>query len=135
MKKKIRKFLICRFQKGEPSDCQKVLFENVTREDADKSVNLLIKYLFNYGFYKFGIEVTFIMMITLISFRQDAVSIVYIIWFFMIRRIRRRTKKIIWPIFQYFVTLTTIAQYAIMLNLPSFLYSGEFQYTTDIRKI
>lgn len=121
-----------RFQKGEPSDQQKILFENVTREDADKSVSLLIKYLFNYGFYKFGIEMTLIMLVTLISFRKDTMSIVYIFWFCMICGVRRRTKKFIWPIFQYFVTIATITQYAIMLNLPSFLYPSEFQHKYNI---
>ncbi|XP_055298732.1 piezo-type mechanosensitive ion channel component-like isoform X4 [Sitodiplosis mosellana] len=116
-----------RFQRGDPSKKPKVLFENVTREDADKSVSLLIKYLFNYGFYKFGIESTLIMLVSLISFRKDTMSIVYIIWLCAICGVRRRTKQFIWPIFQYFVTIATIVQYGIMLNLPSFLYSN-FQW-------
>lgn len=106
-------------------DCPKVLFENVTREDADKSVSLLIKYLFNYGFYKFGVEMTLVMLVILISCRQDTMSIVYVIWLCVFIRISRRTKQFIWPIFQFFVMIATIAQYTIMLNLPTILYSSE----------
>lgn len=114
-----------RFQKGEPSEQPALLFESVTRDDADKSVSLLIKYLFNYGFYKFGIEMTLIMLVTLISFRKDTVSVVYVIWLCAICGVRRRTKKFIWPIFLYFVLIATVVQYVIMLNLPSFLYWSE----------
>lgn len=121
--------MLFRFQKGEPSHQPKVLFESVTREDADKSVSGLIKYLFNYGFYKFGIEVTVIMLVTLISYRKDVMSVVYIVWLYIICGARHKTKRFIWPIFQYFVTIATILQYIIMLNLPSFLHSSEIQHS------
>lgn len=117
--------ILSRFQKGESTECPKVLFENVTREDADKSVSLLIKYLFNYGFYKFGVEITLVMLVILISYRQDTVSIAYVIWLCVIIRTNRRTKQFIWPIFQFFVMIVTITQYAIVLNLPTILYSSE----------
>lgn len=102
-----------------------MLFANVSRDDADKSVPLLIKYLFNYGFYKFGIEITLVMLTIVISFRRDGVSIVYVIWLILLFSVRRGTKQFLWPIFQYFVTISTIAQYAIVLNLPPFLQSSE----------
>lgn len=33
------------------------MFARITRIDAEKNTANMIKYLFNYGFYKFGIEV------------------------------------------------------------------------------
>lgn len=36
----------------------KVLFPRITRQDADKDLLHMIKYLVNYAFYKFGIEVS-----------------------------------------------------------------------------
>lgn len=115
-----------RYLNGESPNRPSVLFANVTREDADKSVNLLIKYLFNYGFYKFGVEITLTTLVMLISFRKDIISIVYVIWLCVLIGARRRTKQFIWPIFQYFVTISIIAQYVIMLNLPNFLNSSKF---------
>ncbi|XP_031619192.1 piezo-type mechanosensitive ion channel component-like isoform X2 [Contarinia nasturtii] len=110
-----------RFLKGETVDGSEVLFENVTREDADKSVKLLIKYLFNYGFYKFGIEITLIVLVILISYRRDVVSAVYVIWLCIMFACRRKSKQLLWSLFLYFVTLANIAQYASLLNLPLFL--------------
>lgn len=111
--------------KGESPERPNVLFEGVTREDADKNIKLLFKYLHNYGFYKFGIEITLVMLVILICYRGDAVSIVYIVWLCIILCVERRTMQFIWPIFQYFVIVATVMQYAIILNLPLFLQSCE----------
>lgn len=35
----------------------KIIFPRVTRHEADKDLPHMIKYLFNFAFYKFGIEV------------------------------------------------------------------------------
>lgn len=115
-----------RLMKGEPAARPKVLFDGVTREDADKSVTLLVKYLFNYGFYKFGIEITLVALTTLICIRKDTLSIVYIFWMCAILSVQRTTKQFIWPIFQHFVATTIIMQYAIILNLPLSLQSSEY---------
>lgn len=108
---------------GEPPQRPKVLFAGVTREDADKNIKLLLKYLHNYGFYKFGIEITLVNLVILICFRKDTISAVYIVWLCIILCVERRTMQFIWPIFQYFVMILTVMQYAIMLNLPIFLHS------------
>lgn len=34
-----------------------VLFEKITRKDADENITNGIKFLLSYGFYKFGLEV------------------------------------------------------------------------------
>lgn len=109
--------------KGEASTRPDVLFDGVTREDADKNVVQLVKYLFNYGFYKFGIEVTLVAMAILISIRKDTLSIVYIFWLCIIVGVERRTNRFIWPMFQYFVVISIVSQYAVMLNLPPTLKS------------
>ena len=46
-----------RFLSGEEEPSDGIVFNNVTRVDCDKSAVLAMKYLFNYGFYKFGFEV------------------------------------------------------------------------------
>lgn len=35
-----------------------VIFYGITRQNAEENLKGLIKYLFNYGFYKFGFEVS-----------------------------------------------------------------------------
>lgn len=112
--------------RGEPAARPTVLFDGVTREDADKSVTLLIKYLFNYGFYKFGIEITLVALATSICIRKDIISICYMIWLCAILSVQRKTKQFIWPIFQNFVTITIIMQYAVILNLPLSLQPSEY---------
>lgn len=119
--------ILTRFLNKQTYDHSEVLFENVTREDADKSVKLLIKYLFNYGFYKFGVEITLIMLVILISFRRDVVSAVYVIWLCILFVSRRRSKHFFWPIFLYFIVLFNIVQYASLLNLPLFLEMSKSQ--------
>lgn len=122
-----------RFSEGKSPERPKVLFADVSREDADKSVPLLIKYLCNYGFYKFGIEITLVILTMVISFRRDSISIVYLIWLFALFSARRTAKQFLWPLFQYFITVVTIAQYAILLNIPPFLKSSEFRAASPFR--
>lgn len=107
---------------GEPPQPPKLLFPGVTREDADKNIILLWKYLYNYGFYKFGIEITLVKLVILICIRQDAIAIVYIVWLCIILSSDRRILHYIWPILQYFIMILIVMQYAIMLNLPLFLH-------------
>ena len=42
---------------GKPPNIPPVMYIHVSRKDADKSLKLCLKYLINYGFYKFGVEV------------------------------------------------------------------------------
>lgn len=43
----------------------KVIFPRVTRQDADKDLLHMVKYLINYVFFKFGIEVKMVFDINL----------------------------------------------------------------------
>ena len=43
---------------GLPPPPEGVLFPNVTRQHADDGMISCIKFLLNYGFYKFGVEVS-----------------------------------------------------------------------------
>lgn len=48
-----------RHMSGKPMTQAKVIFPRITRHDADKDLTHMLKYLVNYLFYKFGIEVDF----------------------------------------------------------------------------
>jgi hypothetical protein len=47
-----------RLSRGKPTTRAFFMFPKITKLDADKNVRSCIKYLFNYGFFKFGVEVS-----------------------------------------------------------------------------
>ncbi|XP_046404278.1 piezo-type mechanosensitive ion channel component isoform X3 [Ischnura elegans] len=57
-----------------------VLFPGVDRAVADNDICTCIKFLFNYGFYKFGVEICLITTVAVIGTRMDISSIIYSIW-------------------------------------------------------
>lgn len=110
-----------RFLNGKSTSRPKVLFARVGRNDADKDLPHLIKYLFNFGFYKFGIETTLVMTVILISARLDIIAILYTGWLCLLFSVSRETKARIWPIFQWFIVTLILIQYILAVNLPPFL--------------
>lgn len=114
----------CRFLSGRSIARPKVLFPRITRNDADKDLTHLIKYLFNFAFYKFGVEVTLLMLVILISSRQDIIAVLYTFWLCFLFGISREMKHRIWPIFQSFIVILIVIQYIIAVNLPPFFCFG-----------
>ncbi|XP_071441072.1 piezo-type mechanosensitive ion channel component [Hetaerina americana] len=57
-----------------------ILFPGVDRAVADNDICTCIKFLFNYGFYKFGVEICLITTVGVIGTRMDISSIIYSIW-------------------------------------------------------
>jgi len=58
----------------------KLLFPHIIRADAEKDLVGLVKYLLNFGFYKFGIEISLIALVSTITYRQDIVAVAYALW-------------------------------------------------------
>lgn len=81
----------------------------------------MIKYLLNFGFYKFGVETTLVMIVVLISARLDIIAILYTGWLCLLFSVNRETKARIWPIFQWFIVVLILLQYVLVVNLPPFL--------------
>lgn len=98
-----------------------MLFPRITRHDADKDISHLIKYLLNFAFFKFGVELTLLMLAILISARMDIVAVLYTIWLLILFGVSRETKHRIWPIFQSFIVILIVIQYIVAVNLPPFL--------------
>lgn len=114
----------CRYLSGKSIARPKVLFPRVTRNDLDRDISNLVKYLFNFAFYKFGVEVTLIMMALLITIRLDAVAVLYAIWLCILFGTSRETKYHIWPILQFFIVILIVIQYIAAVGLPPFLCVG-----------
>ncbi|XP_033249398.1 piezo-type mechanosensitive ion channel component isoform X1 [Drosophila miranda] len=96
----------------------KLLFPNIIRADAEKDLVGLVKYLLNYAFYKFGIEISLIALVSTITYRQDIVAVVYALWLVVLLLLRRSQCAKIWGVFQAFFAISILTQYIILVGLP-----------------
>ncbi|XP_026674428.1 piezo-type mechanosensitive ion channel component isoform X4 [Ceratina calcarata] len=119
--RKIIKIRQCFHRKaqGEPLETPQVMFPSVTRETADKGVPECLKFLFNYGFYKFGVEFCLIAVVALVGTRLDLYSVLYSFWLLLLFSLRRKTIARIWPIFKIFVIVLLPLQYSFVVAPPS----------------
>ncbi|EDW25357.1 GL26552 [Drosophila persimilis] len=96
----------------------KLLFPNIIRADAEKDLVGLVKYLLNYAFYKFGIEISLIALVSTITYRQDIVAVAYALWLVVLLLLRRSQCAKIWGVFQAFFAISILTQYIILVGLP-----------------
>lgn len=85
---------IRRIKMGKSPHTPSVVFKKIKRADADKDIPHLIKYLINYGFYKFGIEICLSVLVIVVGYRMDLVACFYAAWlcslFFLPREVSER---------------------------------------------
>ncbi|XP_076679384.1 piezo type mechanosensitive ion channel component isoform X2 [Andrena cerasifolii] len=105
----------------EPLDTPQVMFPSITRADADRGMPECLKFLFNYGFYKFGVELCLIGIVALIGNRVDFYSVLYGVWLLLFFCLKRRTISKIWPFFKIFVVVLLPIQYFLIVAPPSWL--------------
>lgn len=111
---------------GENSaNLPKLLFQNITRADAEKDLVGLIKYLLNFGFYKFGIEISLIALVSTITYRQDIVAVVYAVWLVVLLILKRSQCAKLWGIFQSFYAISILLQYIVLVGLPPSICAGK----------
>ncbi|XP_020278165.1 piezo-type mechanosensitive ion channel component isoform X3 [Pseudomyrmex gracilis] len=110
-----------RHSKGQSLETPLVMFPSITRADADKGVPECLKFFFNYGFYKFGLEMCLIGIVTLIGTRLDFYSVLYSVWLLLLFSLKRKTVARIWPCFRVFGIILLPVQYAIVVAPPSWL--------------
>lgn len=111
---------------GENSaNLPKLLFQNITRADAEKDLVGLIKYLLNFGFYKFGIEISLIALVSSITYRQDIVAVVYAVWLVVLLILKRSQCAKLWGIFQSFFAISILLQYIVLVGLPPSICNGK----------
>ncbi|XP_076765205.1 piezo type mechanosensitive ion channel component isoform X3 [Xylocopa sonorina] len=104
---------------GEPLDTPQVMFPSITRENADRGVPECLKFLFNYGFYKFGVEFCLIGIVALIGTRLDFYSVLYSIWLLLFFSLNRKTVSKIWPFFKIFAIILLPVQYCFVVAPPT----------------
>ncbi|XP_034669269.1 piezo-type mechanosensitive ion channel component isoform X10 [Drosophila subobscura] len=96
----------------------KLLFPNIVRADAEKDLVGLVKYLLNYAFYKFGIEISLIALVSTITYRQDIVAVAYALWLVVLLLLKRSQCAKIWGVFQAFFAISIAMQYIVLVGLP-----------------
>lgn len=110
-----------RMGKGEPRATPSVVFNDISRENSDGSFVNLVKYFVNYGFYKFGIEITLIMFIVGFFTRLDTFTIFYTFWFIVLVYRKREKAEIFWSLAATSVFLSLVVQcliVAVLFSVP-----------------
>jgi hypothetical protein len=113
-----------RFENHEPFETPLIMFPLIKRANADQGLVPCIKFFFNYGFYKFGLEFCLMGIVALIGTRLDFYSILYCIWLMILFSMRRKTISKIWPFFKIFAIVLLPLQYALVIALPTWLCIG-----------
>ncbi|CAG4998121.1 unnamed protein product, partial [Parnassius apollo] len=121
-----------------PRDADKLMFPEITRKEADKDLIHCIKYLVNYGFYKFGVEICLICLMGVIGSRMDVYAAVYAGWLLVLVSCGRTRLARLWPAFTATVTALVPLQYMLALGfLPQFClrypWTGDSQQMKHIR--
>ncbi|KAJ3609998.1 hypothetical protein NHX12_022092, partial [Muraenolepis orangiensis] len=95
------------------------LFPSATRDTLDQGLMTCLKYLLNYTFYKFGLEICFLMTINVIGQRMNFVVIIHGCWLvIIIVRRRRAAMAKIWPKYCLFLSIFMIYQYVLCVGMP-----------------
>ncbi|KAI7808253.1 putative piezo-type mechanosensitive ion channel component 2 [Triplophysa rosa] len=95
------------------------LIQGVTRQHLDHSILSCLKYFTNYFFYKFGLEVCFVVAVFVIGQRMDVCALLHSLAL-MVVLARRRRKAIgeVWRKYCCFITGFIVLQYMLCIGLP-----------------
>lgn len=115
---------IRRIQLGQPTKTAKLLFPDIVRKHADKDIPHFLKYMANYGFYKFGIEACLVMLTFVIGYRMDIYALFYAFWLCTLFSLTREKLAKIWWMLQTFLIASIILQYITFVGLPPRLCIG-----------
>ncbi|XP_076270336.1 piezo type mechanosensitive ion channel component isoform X5 [Rhynchophorus ferrugineus] len=94
------------------------MFPRITRLDADKSLENMLKYLANYSYFKFGVEISFMATVAVIAIRMDMYAVFYAIWLIVLYSLKRSTLAKIWVFYVIFTAILLPIQYFMVVGLP-----------------
>uniref|UniRef100_A0A2H1X0Q2 SFRICE_003784 n=1 Tax=Spodoptera frugiperda TaxID=7108 RepID=A0A2H1X0Q2_SPOFR len=99
-----------------PKERIKTIFPEITRKEADIDLVHCIKYLINFGFYKFGVEITMICLMGVIGSRMDVYAVLYAGWLLVLVSIKRVAQSRLWTTFTATITFLVPIQYMIAVG-------------------
>ncbi|XP_062314285.1 piezo-type mechanosensitive ion channel component 2 [Osmerus eperlanus] len=96
-----------------------IIFQGITRQHLDQGILPCLKYMVNYAYYKFGLEVCLIVAVNVIGQRMDFYALLHSCALLAVLS-RRRRKAIgeVWLKYCYFTTGLMILQYLLCIGLP-----------------
>ncbi|ROT73144.1 putative piezo-type mechanosensitive ion channel component 2 isoform X6 [Penaeus vannamei] len=103
---------------GLPPPPPGVLFPNVTRAVADDGIPECAKFLLNYGFYKFGVEICLMSLVGVIGTRLDVYSLFYAGWLCYFFNRQRKDIARVWKGFVISITVLIPLQYLMCVGIP-----------------
>ncbi|XP_014677335.1 PREDICTED: piezo-type mechanosensitive ion channel component 1-like [Priapulus caudatus] len=98
-----------------------VVFPEVDRRAADDGIVECAKYLVNYAFYKFGVEISFLMTVVTVTVRMDAYAVVYILLLGVLLLLPRSALRVVYPVYVIALAVLLPVQYLLCLGLPAAL--------------
>lgn len=120
---------IKRIKLNKPPRTPTVVFKKIKRSDADRDIPHLIKYMVNYGFYKFGIEVCLVGFVSVIGTRMDLMACFYTVWLCLLFYLPRDQLVKMWTYATYFLTAAIPVQYILLIGMPPGLCWGKYCLT------
>ncbi|CAG6021218.1 unnamed protein product [Menidia menidia] len=96
-----------------------IIFQGITRQHLDHGILPCIKYFINFGFYKFGLEISLIVAVNVIGQRMDFYALLHSCAF-MVILFRRRRKAIgeVWHKYCCFTAGLMVFQYLLCIGIP-----------------
>lgn len=110
-----------RLKKNIPQPIYSIIFENISWTDMDKGFLEFFKYMANYFFYRFGLEICLFMTSIVIITRMDAYAIVYGLWLGIFLNLKRTIIRRVWVYYFIFLIVLLPIQYVGCLGLPPVL--------------
>ncbi|PNJ12530.1 PIEZO1 isoform 2 [Pongo abelii] len=96
-----------------------VVFASGTRQQLDQDLLGCLKYFINFFFYKFGLEICFLMAVNVIGQRMNFMVTLHGCWLVAIlTRRRRQAIARLWPNYCLFLALFLLYQYLLCLGMP-----------------
>uniref|UniRef100_A0A8C1PE97 Piezo-type mechanosensitive ion channel component n=1 Tax=Cyprinus carpio TaxID=7962 RepID=A0A8C1PE97_CYPCA len=108
-----------RLQNGLKATHSSTIFQGVTHQHLDHGIIASLKYFANYFFYKFGLEVCFVVAVNVIGQRMDVCALLHSFALMAVLAQRRR-KAIgeVWLKYCCFIASFMVLQYLLCIGLP-----------------
>ncbi|KFP72525.1 Piezo-type mechanosensitive ion channel component 1, partial [Acanthisitta chloris] len=95
------------------------IFEDISRQHLDHGLVSCAKYFLNYFYYKFGLEICFLMTVNVIGQRMNLLVILHGCWLVVILTRRRRAAIArLWPKYCLFLVIFFLYQYLLCVGMP-----------------
>ncbi|XP_035014498.2 piezo-type mechanosensitive ion channel component 2 [Hippoglossus stenolepis] len=112
-----------------------IIFQGITRQHLDNGVLPCIKYLINFCYYKFGLEISLIVAVNVIGQRMDFYALLHSCALLAVLS-RRRRKAIgeVWPKYCCFTAGLMVLQYVLCIGIPP-AFCADYPWRTALQPL